>query len=117
MDRPVSGPRGQNSEEESTPLSDPNKTSIEGQDNPTVEEEQDASLSLKGGMAMPSLGWAKGTQTFLSEVRAEFKKISWPTRQMVLTETGVVILVVTFLTLLIIAFDWIFSQLSNRFLV
>ncbi len=98
-------------------MSDPNKTSIEGQENPTVEDEQDSSLSLKGGMAMPSIGWAKGTQSFLSEVRAEFKKISWPTRQMVITETGVVILVVTFLTLLIVALDWIFSILSNRFLV
>lgn len=101
----------------STPLSEPNKTSLEGGDNPTPEEEQDASLSLKGGMAMPSLGWAKGTQGFLSEVRAEFKKIAWPTRQQVITETGVVILVVTVLTILILAFDWIFSLLSNRFLV
>lgn len=117
MDRPVSGLRGQSYEEESTPLSEPNKTSVEGQDNPPVEEE-DSGLSLKGGgIALPSIGWAKGTQGFLSEVRTEFKKITWPTRQQVLTETVVVILVVTFLTLLIIAFDWLFSLISNRFLV
>lgn len=118
MDRPVSGFRGRRiSEEESTPLSEPKKTSLEGTENPDADEVQDSSLSLKGGMTVPTLGWAKGTQTFLSEVRAEFKKISWPTRRMVITETIVVILVVTFLTLMIVAFDWVFSQLSNRFLV
>lgn len=98
-------------------MSEPNKTSLEGPENPDADEAQDSSLTLKGGMAMPSLGWAKGTQTFLSEVRAEFKKIAWPTRQQVITETGVVILVVTFLTLMIVVFDRIFSELSNRFLV
>ncbi|HEY9854669.1 MAG TPA: preprotein translocase subunit SecE [Stenomitos sp.] len=98
-------------------MSEPNKTSVEGEENPVVEGE-DSGLSLKGGgLALPSMGWAKGTQGFLSEVRTEFKKITWPSRQQVLTETGVVILVVTFLTLLILAFDWIFSLLSNRFLV
>lgn len=107
-------------EEESNLLSDLNKASLGGdnanQDRPE-EEERDAALTLKGGMAVPSLGFAKGLQSFLSEVRAEFRKITWPSRQQVFSETGVVLLVVFILTTLITLFDWVFSLISNRFLV
>jgi preprotein translocase SecE subunit len=101
-------------------LSDTNKTSVEGgqeENLPSETEERDASLSLKGGMGVPAFGWAKGTQGYLSEVRGEFKKISWPTRRMVANETVIVLVFVVVLTTLITMFDWIFTLISNRFLV
>lgn|GEM_PF-970853 len=101
-------------------MSEPNKTSVEGapEENQALPpEEPDTALTLKGGMALPSIGWAKGAQGFLSDVRAEFKKITWPTRQQVVSETGVVLFVVFFLTAFITFLDWIFSLIANRFLV
>lgn len=80
------------------------------------EDERDASLSLKGGVGL-NLGPLKGAQQYLSEVRVEFRKISWPTRRQVLNETIVVLIVVTLLTFLVTGLDWVFAQISNRFLV
>ncbi|MNX71146.1 preprotein translocase subunit SecE [compost metagenome] len=101
-------------------MSDTNKTSLEGgqEENAANEtEERDASLSLKGGMGVPAFGWAKGAQSYLGDVRGEFKKISWPTRRMVFNETIIVLIFVVVLTTLITMFDWIFTLISNRFLV
>lgn len=81
------------------------------------QDQRDSALSLKGGGFGLSLGPLKGAQQFLGEVRAEFKKISWPTRKQVINETIVVLLVVMFLTALITGMDWVFAQISNRFLV
>mgnify|MGYP001241824760 CR=1 FL=1 len=87
---------------------------------PAAEQEQDerdSALSLKGGGLALSFGPLKGAQQFLNEVRTEFRKISWPNRQTVITETIVVLVVVTFLTALIVGLDWVFTLISNRFLV
>ncbi len=81
------------------------------------QDERDSALSLKGGGLALSLGPLQGAQRFFAEVRTEFRKISWPTRQMVVTETIVVLIVVAFLTGLVMGFDWVFTQISNRFLV
>jgi preprotein translocase subunit SecE len=100
-------------------LSEKISASSPNHEDPVAEQEQDerdSSLTLKGGMGL-NLGPFKGAQAFFSEVRTEFKKISWPTRQQVLTETAVVIVVVAFLTVLITGMDWVFSQISNRFFV
>lgn len=110
MDRPASV--APNAKE--LTLADPNDTAPEAA---PQEEERDSSLTLKGGMALPSVGFAKGSQAFLGDVRGEFKKITWPTRQQVLTETGVVLVVVTALSLLILFLDWLFALIANRFLV
>ena len=80
------------------------------------QDERDSALSLKGGMGL-NIGFLAGVQRFLGEVRVEFRKISWPNRQTVLTETVVVLIVVVFLTILITSMDWVFTQISNRFLV
>ena len=89
-------------------------------DEPAAEQEQDerdSALSLKGGGLALSFGPLKGLQRFFAEVRSEFKKISWPNRQTVVTETIVVLVVVVLLTVLIVGLDWVFTQISNRFLV
>ena len=89
-------------------------------DEPAAEQEQDerdSALSLKGGGIGLSFGPLKGVQQFLGEVRVEFKKISWPNRRTVVTETVVVLIVVALLTALVTGLDWVFTQISNRFLV
>lgn len=81
------------------------------------EEERDAALSLKGGASLPAINlgpWFRSGTEFLGDVRSEFTKISWPTRQQVVTETGVVIFVVLLLTLLVISYDFIFTFLSDK---
>jgi len=55
---------------------------------------------------------------FLREVRAELKKVAWPTRGEVLTYTVVVLVSVTFVTLYVFGLDtgfvklvlWVFSR-------
>jgi len=101
-------------------LSEKISASNPNHEEPAAEQEQDerdSALSLKGGGLALSFGPLKGAQQFLNEVRTEFRKISWPNRQTVITETIVVLVVVTFLTALIVGLDWVFTLISNRFLV
>lgn len=101
-------------------MSDKISASNPNHDEPAAEQEQDerdSALSLKGGGIGLSLGPLKGMQQFLGEVRAEFKKVSWPNRQTVITETIVVLIVVALLTAIVMGLDWVFTQVSNRFLV
>jgi len=49
--------------------------------------------------------------TYFKGVKAEWSKVSWPTRQQVIVETGVVIAVVTFFTLVVYFMDIIFKAL------
>ena len=47
---------------------------------------------------------------FLKEVRAELKKVNWPTRQEMIAYTIVVLVAVVFLTSLVFAMDLGFSK-------
>ena len=47
---------------------------------------------------------------FLREVRAELKKVAWPSRQEVFTYTVVVLVSVTFVTLLTFGLDYLFGK-------
>lgn len=98
-------------------MSDPHKASLEGNTPENPQDEVDSTLQLKGGLSLPSGGWARGIQQYLGEVRTEFRKISWPTRRQVTTETVVVIGVVVLLTLLILVLDWGFALIANKLLV
>ena len=49
--------------------------------------------------------------TYFKGVKAEWGKVSWPQRQQVLVETGVVIAVVTFFTVVVYLMDIIFKAL------
>ncbi len=84
---------------------------------PAPSEGLDPALTLKGAGGLPTfdrLGpWFGNARTFLQEVTAEFKKISWPTRRQIVVETGVVILISTILVLLVMGYDWIFTYLAN----
>jgi len=47
---------------------------------------------------------------FLREVRAELKKVAWPSRQEVFTYTVVVLVSVTFITLFTFGLDYLFGK-------
>jgi preprotein translocase subunit SecE len=47
---------------------------------------------------------------FLSEVKAEFKNISWPSRESLIRLTFVVISISIFISLILGGFDYLFTQ-------
>lgn len=53
------------------------------------------------------------TKKFLQEVKAEFKKVSWPTRNELIGSTGVVIVSVALLAIFIGICDFIFARIIN----
>jgi preprotein translocase SecE subunit len=58
-------------------------------------------------------GWLEGinnARQFLREVRIEFYKISWPDRLQVVRETYSVLVLVTLITVTVLAFDWFLSS-------
>lgn len=81
------------------------------------QEDLNPALSLKGAGGLPLLDKLgpgfQNARTFLREVAAEFRKISWPTRPQIVTETGVVILISAILTGMVMGYDWIFTLLAN----
>jgi preprotein translocase subunit SecE len=52
-----------------------------------------------------------GPRQYLREVRAELKKVAWPTRKEVTNSTIVVLIAVVFMTALIFGFDYGSSKL------
>ena len=44
-------------------------------------------------------------------VKAEWGKVSWPTKQQVIVETGIVLAVVTFFTVVVYIMDIVFNNL------
>ena len=57
-----------------------------------------------------------GFGKFFRGVKAELKKVVWPTRKELINHTIVVFLVTIFIALLIYVFDAIFAQLINMLL-
>jgi preprotein translocase subunit SecE len=51
-----------------------------------------------------------GIRQFFAEVRAELKKVTWPSRQELQTYTVVVFGLTTALTLYVFGLDWIFTR-------
>ena len=56
------------------------------------------------------VGRLKRTIRFLREVRAELKKVAWPSRNEVFTYTVVVLVSVTFVTLFTFGLDYLFGK-------
>ncbi len=65
--------------------------------------------------------WYKRLGPFLKEVRAEVKKVTWPSRNEVYSTTIVVIIATIFfgiyLYLLDLVFSWVISQIKSIFLM
>jgi len=72
--------------------------------------------SLQLGGSGPNLGFLGKYATFLGEVREEMRKVTWPTRKMVITETIVVLVVLVFFTLLITGLDQVYAVVFNKLL-
>jgi preprotein translocase subunit SecE len=51
-----------------------------------------------------------GPRQFLSEVRAELKKVAWPTKKEVTNSTIIVLIAVVFMTSLIFLYDYLSSE-------
>ena len=51
-----------------------------------------------------------GPKQYLSEVKAELKKVAWPTRREVFNSTVVVLIAIVFMTALIFGYDYASSQ-------
>ena len=83
-----------------------------GSGEPGEDDARSRSLSL-GGSPGVSLGGFSKTFGFLTSVRDEMRKVSWPTRRMVITETVVVVIVVIFFTCLIVGLDHVFALIFN----
>lgn len=74
------------------------------------------SRSLQLGGKGPNLGFLGKYAKFLLEVREELRKVTWPTRKMVITETIVVLVVLVFFTLLITGLDQVYAVVFNKLL-
>ncbi len=64
----------------------------------------------------PVLVFAGRTATYLREVRAELRKVSWPTWEDLRKSTGVIVIFVILVGIIIGLMDWIFSKLLVEFL-
>ncbi len=71
---------------------------------PTCMEKKEAMVAPPGG----------GPLGFVADVRTELKKVIWPTRQQLISESFAVILMVVASTLLIYVVDALFVWMSQR---
>jgi preprotein translocase subunit SecE len=55
--------------------------------------------------------WFVRINTFLSEVRAELKKVSWPSKEELRSATGVVIVSTALVTLYVVFIDFVLDRL------
>jgi preprotein translocase subunit SecE len=65
-----------------------------------------------GWLSRPGAWWRNG-RTFLTEVRNELKRVTWPTRKEVYATTLVVILTSFFFGLYLFAIDYFLGSLVN----
>lgn len=98
-----------------TDTSKVNEENLPEEELPEGEDARSRSLSL-GGAPGISLGGLNKTFGFIAAVREEMRKVTWPTRKMVVTETVVVVLVVIFFTSLIVGLDHLFAWIFNALL-
>lgn len=57
-----------------------------------------------------------GIVRYLKDVKAEFKRITWPTRDTVVKTTGIVIVTVVLFTLVLWGYDSIFGVILSKLL-
>lgn len=67
--------------------------------------------------AQANVGSVKNTNPvikFFKELKAEFKKITWPTRDEVVNTTGVVLTTIAFFALILWLFDSVFASTLKK---
>jgi preprotein translocase subunit SecE len=64
-----------------------------------------------GGFLSRPMDWWRNGRTFLTEVRNELKRVTWPSRKEVYATTVVVIAVSVFFAVYLAGVDWVLSHL------
>lgn len=62
------------------------------------------------------MGFLTGLRTFITEVRAEFARVSWPTRQATIKSTGIVVFVTLVLAVYLGLLDLGLAEVIKRVL-
>jgi preprotein translocase subunit SecE len=82
-------------------------------------EKQDNGVDEKTGLVHAPLGWWGRSREFLTEVRSEMKRVTWPSQREVYATTVVVILTASFFGLYLFGVDIVLSSavqaIFNRF--
>jgi preprotein translocase subunit SecE len=86
----------------------------DGQPENEADQARARSVQLGGGGGIKLGGFAAERLQFLRDVRDELRKVTWPTRKMVVTETIVVIVFVVFFTMLITGLDQVLAFTFNK---
>ena len=78
--------------------------------NETVGGKPAGQDSAIGGAVSEVKGWPARTKLFLADVRAELKRVSWPTMAQVKATTVVVLVTVACFATYLGALDWLYTQ-------
>ncbi len=71
------------------------------------ESQGNAITGAAAGIGQRVTGTVHDTREFLHDVRVEMKQVTWPTREDVVSTTGVVIATVFFFGVFLAAVDWL----------
>jgi len=74
------------------------------------ESQGNAITGAASGVAQKVSGTIGNTQEFLHDVRVEMKQVTWPSREDVVSTTGVVIATVAFFGLFLAVVDWLVQR-------
>lgn len=101
--------------EENSASSDKTEKKAEQKPKDKAHKENRSGQSMKSKDAKAQSGGLAGTikeyLEFLKLTRIEYKKINWPDRRQVIQETWTVLILVTFITLLVLGYDWVLGNL------
>jgi preprotein translocase subunit SecE len=71
------------------------------------ESQGNAITGAAAGIGQKVTGTVRDTREFLHDVRVEMKQVTWPSREDVISTTGVVIATVFFFGVFLAAVDWL----------
>ncbi len=71
------------------------------------ESQGNAITGAASGIGQKVTGTVQDTRQFLHDVRVEMKQVTWPTREDVVSTTGVVIATVFFFGVFLAVVDWL----------
>jgi preprotein translocase subunit SecE len=79
------------------------------------EESQGSAITgAAAGIGQKVTGTVNDTREFLHDVRVEMKQVTWPSREDVVSTTGVVIATVFFFGVFLAAVDWLVQMGISR---
>jgi preprotein translocase subunit SecE len=78
------------------------------------ESQGNAITGAAAGIGQKVTGTVHDTREFLHDVRVEMKQVTWPSREDVVSTTGVVIATVFFFGVFLAAVDWLVQMGISR---